>query len=252
MLDSMILWRYIDFNKLVTLIKGDLFLSRADSFEDNSECTTFFDSNILSCDKTLKNLNKNKFLNEEINQEEKYKKFNKQGKKLNSRNTFLNCWFIGEAESFLMWKAYTNCHTGFLIKVNAKDLIQHLIDNNKRGKRKVNYGKTFYTPCPFSDNSERYINSITMNTDNIENHIFEKYDFFVGENEFRFVIENTSKNINNRIKSMKLKIDLLKIDSLEIFAHPKMFDWEFENLKLIFSKFRIDKKLYKSKIILNA
>jgi len=252
-LKSMILWRYIDFNKLTTFIKGILYFSRADSFEDKTECTTFCDSQIQSSNRAIMSLwekRKRNSIQEDIKNEKENVKFYKQRKMYYNRNTYLSCWFTGQTESFLMWKAYTKIHNGFLIKVLAGDLINHLKEINYSKKGDVIYGTTKYMPYPFSEDNERCINAITTDTINIGSFNFEKFDFFIGENEFRFVIESKKKTINNRIKFKNIRIDLQKINSLEIFAHPKMDDWEFENYKFGLNKFGLDHLLNKSKIII--
>jgi hypothetical protein len=111
-----IVWRYLDFTKLVDLITSSrLFFCRSDNFEDPFEGIF----RLKDYEQT-----KNMFDTQHIT-----KKF-----------YFLNCWHINDHQSDAMWKIFLNTKNGIAIKSTVGNIIKS-VENTED---EVNISKIYY------------------------------------------------------------------------------------------------------------
>jgi len=246
------LWRYIDLFKLFDLLNNEtLYFNRFDYFEDGLEGITGNGISLKAFSSgdplTKKNINPAFSINEQnkiIKHDKAIRNEYKTEKEFSQKTQYANCWFLGEKESLAMWKLYS-LKSGVAIKFKALDIIDMVIES----------AKTF----PNSKNKKMYFGPV--NYKNIwpfdHTEIFEgqfsglkKDKSYSHENEFRFVIIIP---ISRKVLYHSFKIPIPKVLQLNfsIIASPFMDKWEFENLKAVLEKYKINHLLSLSKMVLN-
>jgi hypothetical protein len=138
--DNIILWRFMDFTKFVSLLKENaLFFTRADKFEDPFEGAKGLLKNKPKWDKFYTDFsieairtipggaNRNKTDKELLKDAVRLlNDINGIGKR-QLESTFINCWHENQYESEAMWKLYTVAlNQGIAIKTAYKRLYQSL------------------------------------------------------------------------------------------------------------------------------
>jgi len=181
------LWRYQDFSKFVSLLEsGQLFFTRADSFEDPFECARGFnyqkDAVYSEMEKYLRITAKTILIDagikkpsdEEVETELKKEMEEMIFKQQEQRKKyFVSCWHENERESEGMWKLYTSALSqGVAIQTTVERLCRSLCTDCFEIGR-VNY---ISFDEPLKDNQEP---------------VWYKRDGFAHEREVRVVIKNT-------------------------------------------------------------
>lgn len=115
---KILVWRYIDFTKLFSLISTKtLFLSRADRLDDPFE-GSYSKANIQLRPTVYKHVPKNSFdkMNEQMSN---FARWIRQW-------TFISCWHMSDDESAAMWKLYTKTNEGVAIQTSYENLVNAL------------------------------------------------------------------------------------------------------------------------------
>src|SRR4051812_47622134 len=108
------LWRYYDLIKFLTLINGEIYFARADSFKDKYEGALpkkNFEAEIGWLSYDASDLERKKVIKEVI------KKVNEKKKK-----AAISCWHINESESAAMWDIYSKAGMGIAVSTTLDKL----------------------------------------------------------------------------------------------------------------------------------
>lgn len=244
--------RYIDLYKLLDLINYNrLYFTRFDHFEDGLEGLTgngislrYFNESVPI---TKDNINKDfdEKTQAKIIKDDEALRVNYRDEVFYSQQTqYANCWFDGNKESIAMWKLYSQ-NGGVVIKFNAKELIESIIESAKSLKDDdfliLYFGPVTYKNIwPFDINEVFDGKFSGLKKDNSYKH----------ENEFRFVSVVPTKKAGTHSQFL-LPIKKLSSFKLEIIANPFMMDWQVNNLSLLLDFFGLKEFLTKSKMVIN-
>ncbi|ACL75709.1 DUF2971 domain-containing protein [Ruminiclostridium cellulolyticum] len=230
------LWRYYDLIKFLTLINGELYFARADSFKDKYE-GAIPKQTFQSLIEVYKNYGTAK--NETDIRLEFQNVFNEKRKKAS-----ISCWHINDTESAAMWELYSKAGFGIAVNTTIDRLTNSLVipHGYKMVMSEVNY--------------------IDFETENDINYIYNellpfknKRKEFIYENEFRVILykekkesetvsglsdENVlagevSRRFHFRLENLpaegiKVKVDPSEI-ILEILASPHMKKYEVREIQ---------------------
>jgi len=252
-----IVWRYIDFPKLVSLLdRKALFFVKASKLIDPFE-GTLPEFNKISRpsvyagykDKFPDDESFNKFIDSVHDLEQTFK--------LLKPTTLINSWYINEYESAAMWDLYSHRNTGIAIQSNFKNLSESFKDNKDDV---VWIGKVNYID----------FNKEWMNEWNVSEAFIIKRKSFEHEHELRAItclpeigfgdpILSESDKLRERISPVpKRKLDPaqlidsgkyvhVNLDILieQVYVSPLAKPWFIEVVKSILAKFNIseEKKL---------
>lgn len=230
------LWRYYDLIKFLTLVNGELYFARADSFKDKYEGAipkqTFH--SLLEHFKAMGISN-----NEDEVKLEFQDIFNKKKKK-----AAISCWHINDTESAAMWELYSKAGFGIAVNTTISRLYDSLVipEGYKMVMSEVNY-------IDFDTEN---------NTDYIYNELLpfkNKRKEFIYENEFRVILyqeKNESELLSDfseeriltdaahqrfrfRLRDLPAEGIKLKVEPsaiiLEIIASPHMKKYEVKEIQ---------------------
>ena len=161
--DDAVLWRYMDFTKLVSLLETQsLFFARSDKLGDP------FEGAYSKVNVALRPvLYKGKIPESALQQ---IAAFAKEAR----RFTKINCWHEANHESAAMWRLYSREHDGIAIKTDFKSLSQSFTCSDSIFIGKINYVDydttfvpegNFFTPYLYKRRSfehEREVRAITQ------------------------------------------------------------------------------------------
>lgn len=233
---------YISF--YLSLLKKNLFFTRLDKFDDPLEGLP---ENTLEHIMAIEFLKEAKFNMPDQQNEElqirvaTYEKNNKEEKNSIQTTMFANCWFISKKESIAMWNLYSNPDS-VAIRYKPEELLEIVLPIAKSYTHNdfkiLLYGMVEYDdvwPINLTKGSDK----------NIRYAPYRKDDSYEHEKEFRFTVA-VPKKAANKYDSFKLPLGDIENDTFKIFAHPKMDEWKFNNLKILLGKFELSDKLEKS------
>ncbi|WP_242855658.1 DUF2971 domain-containing protein [Ruminiclostridium josui] len=169
------LWRYYDLIKFLTLINGELYFARADSFKDKYE-GAIPKQTFQSMIENFKDYSTAKNKDDIILEFQKI--FNEKRKK-----AAISCWHINDTESAAMWELYSKAGFGIAVNTTIEKLANSLVipEGYKMIMSQVNY-------IDFDKEN---------NTDYIYNELLpfkNKRKEFIYENEFRIILYKESKD----------------------------------------------------------
>lgn len=227
--DNAIIWRYIDFTKLLSLLhKDSLYFTRVDKFEDPFEG---------SLSKASVRLRTNKYKgtkppNEITTLSEFYRTFVKL--------TYVNCWHLGGYQSAALWRAYLQDSNG----VTIRSTFGRLRDSFNNTEYEVKIGKVTYI-----DYKKDLIPEGSLYP------YFHKRKNFREEKELRAVIQEVTYNKNGEIEwdkspfgsGLYVKINLETLID-KIYLAPKCEEWQVDILRKVVKKYRLEKEVLKSRI----
>ncbi len=230
------LWRYYDLIKFLTLINGELYFARADSFKDKYEGAipkqTF--KSLIENFKDYGTAKKETDLKLELQ-----KIFDEKRKK-----AAISCWHLNDTESAAMWELYSKAGFGIAVQTTTERLANSLVipEGYNMVMSEVNY-------IDFDKEND---------TDYIYNELLpfkNKRKEFIYENEFRIILYKKKKQPalasscsdttiladvvsrkfhfgleNLPAEGVKVKVDPSKI-ILEILASPHMKKYEVEEIR---------------------
>lgn len=231
--------RYLDLVKFISLIQTKkIYFARLDKFEDHYEgtvpelsvqdfkhwYTNFTKKNLLDIIKTNVEDHVEQALLDQKNAEEKYKKL-----------VCVSCWNRYDAESYALWKIYSDLSKGVMITTN----IQKIISAFKNTNEEIQVSEIKYL-----DYKKDKMKMGNMNYPIIHKNIH--YDY---EKEIRLIFKvpfesglnyNWSKEENEYGKYIDLDIDEL-ID--EVIISPKAPKWFYEVISNLLQTYKIEKKI---------
>ncbi|HEX2925421.1 MAG TPA: hypothetical protein VHP38_04070 [Ruminiclostridium sp.] len=230
------LWRYYDLIKFLTLVNGELYFARADSFKDKYEGAipkrTF--QSLIEHFRACSGLKDDEAIKLEFQNI-----FNEKKKK-----AAISCWHINDTESAAMWELYSKAGFGIAVKTTISRLTDSIVI--PRGYKMVM-------------SEVNYIDFDTANnTDYIYNELLpfkNKRKEFIYENEFRVILyqektaselvsgfsDNSSLTtaVSHKFKfrlrnlpeeGIKVKVEPSKI-IMEIIASPHMKKYEVKEIQ---------------------
>ena len=227
--EDIMLWRYMDFTKFVSLISSkSLFFCRADLLGDPFE-GSYSKANVKVRPYVYKDLEQDLFI-KMTNQMANFAKWIREW-------TYINCWHANEYESAAMWDLYGKTNHAVAIVTDYKTLKAVLSEKVYLGL--VNYidyekewlpeGNTFY---PF----------------------MHKRKSFEHEREVRAIIQEFPIEDNkiavgkkNQINGIKIEVDV-NVLIKKIYVSPVTQDWIVELTKEIARKFGIIAPVQKSNL----
>lgn len=238
-----ILWRFMDFTKFISLLSTKtLFFTRADRFEDPFEGAKGIKKNKHKWNKHYLDFFQQAYNNPpegvdfnksdlEIQQEAKrlLQQLDKGGK-LKLKKTFISCWHDNPVESEAMWKLYTkNMSEGIAIQTTYGKLYRALKRNPSISIGKVNY----------IDYSKKFVG--------INESFWFKRKSFEHEREVR-AIYNSYTMDNDFGIPMEVNIKTL---IQKLYVSPTSQDWFVNVLEETLKKFELNKKVYRSSMIVD-
>lgn len=221
-----VVWRYLNFSKLVSLIEAKaLFFCNATILEDKFEGTL-----------TKRNIDGLRSIFKDDPHEEDNIKIVRGNWARIRRQAFLNCWYLGDNESDLMWKAYTNKGEGVAIKSNLRRLRSCF----NSVKEDIYIGQVEYMD---------YKKGILPCHDPVHLFLFKRR-IFADENEiraitFRFSNEKHDSDTLNYGVTINVDINTL-IES--IYISPYSSKWFYGLVESIIKKYGLDKKICMSEL----
>jgi hypothetical protein len=217
--DDTVIWRYMSFTKLVSMLKPPhtLFFSRPFKFDDNQWEGLFppsFVRNMRECDK-------DEFQDEFMKRQKRHKYAH-----------FVNCWHISKDESDAMWRLYGLSPEGVAIQSTAGSVRECL--------RPHNYGAVkYYDPAEDFDAGEFPCSDILF-----------KRKCFSYEKEYRvwFDDEDLMERIehNDEIDESRLSpgkpVSITATDRLvrRLVVAPGAEDWFIELVKSVCGAYRMN------------
>lgn len=230
------LWRYYDLIKFLTLINGELYFARADTFKDKYE-GAIPKQTFQSIIENFKDYGTAKNKTDIITEFQKI--FNEKRKK-----AAISCWHINDTESAAMWELYAKAGFGIAVNTTTERLSNSLAipHGYKMTMSQVNY-------IDFDKEND---------TDYIYNELLpfkNKRKEFIFENEFRIILYKEGKEsttvpscqnetiladkVSQRFhfgleklpqEGIKVKVDPSEI-ILEILASPHMKKYEVQEIR---------------------
>jgi hypothetical protein len=126
---------------------------------------------------------------------EKNRKLELHRIKEDASDYYISCWTIDDFENFALWKNYTNCFGGIVIKTTVDKFSRCIPESINLRKKAIKY-------------YPRDKKSIAHNPFNIEERIFSKFSEYSFEKEYRFAIKNDPKLMKLEINSDYLNIPI--------------------------------------------
>lgn len=236
--DSISIWRYMDFTKLVFMLeKKAMFFIRGDMLPDPFE-GSFPIPTVESRPIRYKSLSA-----------EHLKRLS-HGLKHSRKLAYINCWHIGDHESAAMWKLYLKSDEGIAIKSTTKRLNECF--DSTTDKRLITTGRVRYINYDLEQISEG----------NLLFPFFHKRMSFQHENEYRAVIihvapefitdkrdekGNAEIELTREVKNPGLYVSV-SLDTLidSIYVCPSAEEWFYELIRLVVSRYALNKEVKKS------
>lgn len=129
---------------------------------------------------------------------------------------YVNCWFMADKESYLMWKAYSSTTEGLAVKSTVGQLIDALDPNDNRD---VYCSDVRYLN---GENDSAYAKSDYAV--NLMAPYFSKRSYFSSEKELRLLYSEANSRYANSPKGLNFNVDIGKLIS-EIYLAPQSPDW---------------------------
>jgi len=225
--DSMIIWRYLDFTKFVSLLDTEkLFLCRADQLDDPWE------GSLSRANLDAREQPDGKYSNiqnDEISDIHKYARY----------HMFISSWHMNEFESAAMWKLYLKSDEGIAIQSTLGDLKKSL----DKSEIEVTIGKVEYIDYKKDLISEK----------NIVYPFVHKRISFQHENEIRVLkwIMPPKKEGRNDLSTPNpkfgLNIDIdLNVLINKVYVSPTAPPWFLDLTKSIMKKYDVKKEVIMS------
>lgn len=192
--DSVIVWRYMDFEKFVDLLlSSTLYFCRSDNFQDPFE-------GVLYSKELLTNIHFSR------------------NQKLSRKYMFVNCWHENDYESDAMWKIFLKSNNGIAIKSSIGQIKKSL----EKCDKKISIGSVQYT-----NNSEKTLGEILDESETKRVHpIVHKRISFMHEREVRLIhldlpIPNDIKDQENKKPQdcIRANVDLVHL-IIEVHIAP--------------------------------
>lgn len=246
-------WRYLDIFQLISLLESKtIYFSRADKFEDITECLSDKGFSKISLGEGYKHITNPKIFEKTRKSKAQYLDDGEDiisqeiSKAKNAQQFhFISCWHFGNRESIAMWNQYSD-KKGFAIKINARKLFEQIKKEALNIKNdyweRMSYGFLNYRELtPFDHFSEK-------NKENLEKPNlflgFNKDSSYEHEKEFRFIAASSEA----KKESLQLRVEAV-IDDFELICSPYFSKWEEEVAsQIIFDTFK--KEIKKSNIYL--
>ena len=229
---NQIIWRYIDFTKLVDLLNTHcLFFTQAEYFEDIFEGSLTKET-VKARSKQFDELMKNGKLNKKYTLD-----FWQKSGEDSKKEMAINCWHMNNYESAAMWKLYLKSNEGIAIQSTYSRLIESLNENevsiNVGTVTYVDYEKDF---IPYGNGFSAYVH---------------KRKSFEHERELRCIIwqvagDNIDK-VNFEQGGVKIKVNLEKLIE-NIFVSPDSPPWLTELVIDVVKKFGINVTVTNSRL----
>lgn len=228
--DFPVLFKFIDLSKLIDfLITGKFHFTRLDYFEDKSEA--------ISQRQLAKSF--------EHNIPFPFQIFPEIAIEIRQKSYFASCWFGANRESVAMWNLYSDINS-VALRFNFDDF------NSIWEKENIQISPSFKKIDKIYINKMVYKDYFNINdalTFKNENNIigFHKDKSFEHEKEVRILIKmitkrNSPTNFeyieNKSVEFYKIKNIKIKTIPFEIVFHPKMHDWQKENIKKLILKYK--------------
>src|SRR5690554_5603800 len=212
--DNTTIFRYMEFTKFMDLLENKkLFFCNSDYFEDGYEGIMpdgFY--NKWTCSQRNSHKKVSAVINEVV-------------------KAYINCWNVGENESYALWKIYTAYNSGVAIKSTVGRLKEALC-NEEIEIYKVEYIKTFDDLS--EDKEPPFYYRVTNSTPQLQinKRVKEVYklDSYSYENEIRAVYIDNSND-----KGISFDVDL-NILINEIYISPFSSDWFYDLIRKIISR----------------
>lgn len=221
-----VIWRYLNFSKLLSLIETEaLFFCNANKLEDKFEGTL-----------TIRNVEGLRSIFKDNPDEEANIKIIRENWARVRNQAFLNCWYLGNDESALMWKAYTNGGEGVAIKSNV-------------GRLRSCFNSVDQDICVGQVEYIDYKRGIIPCHDPVHLLLFKRRSF-AGENEIRTITFQSSKN-KKPLLGQKAGINInVNIDELieAIYISPFSSEWFFDLVNSIIIRYGLDKRISMSEL----
>ena len=218
------IWRYMDFTKFVSMLHyKSLHFTRVDTLKDP------YDTSIAS------------YFAEHTNISPLALKKTSEFEKARRRKIFVNCWHINAFESAALWKVYMKSDEGIAFQSTVKKLVTVLEASNNDlpfDLASVNYDTRKIIKVDITPNGK------PAKVFDMNEVLFTKRACFKYENELRVVV------CIEKPKSTGFNWGDLAINSLieSIWVNPDASPWLFSLLKDLTKSYKIDAKVYKSKI----
>ena len=260
--DDTTLWRYMSFEKFVSILAtGSLFFTRVDKFDDPFEgftpplLTYMYELIINHVEDTKK-----AGLESAVKAMENWHKY-----------IMCNCWHQGQHESMAMWEKYQMRNSGIAIKTTMKNLKKSLSDELDIfiGQIKYSSPETYETKY-----TSDYVSANLSNEQLLYFPYFYKRKAFEYEHEVRLIIDSHplvgdywDKNFGDipfedifqkELElpevweiGMPLKVDvqLLIGETGEIIISPYTEDWVTEAVRSVVRQYRFDFKVNRSTLL---
>ncbi len=223
----MIIWRYLDFTKFVSLLDTKkLFLCRADQLDDPWE------GSISRANLDARELPDRKYLNianDEISDIHKFARY----------HMFINSWHMNEFESAAMWKLYLKSDEGIAIQSTLGDLKKSL----DKSEIEVTIGKVEYIDYTRDLISEK----------SLVYPFVHKRKSFEHEKEIRVlkwimpqkVEGKMDLSIPNPNFGIDIEIDIHVLIN-KVYVSPTAPPWFFELTKSVMNKYEVEKEVIMS------
>lgn len=244
-------YRYFSIEKFIDFLEtNSIYLARLDTFEDSLENIDPYDileiSFLIQAIKDLESDN----VNPELPQpKETYIKSEKSKlKKIQEdlidkqKYRFASCWVLNNVESFAMWDMYAK--NGIVIRFKRKyfeQIIEKSISSQEFKTDNSDYlviGKVSYqdyNPLKVFGKEDKM---------HIKYSAFRKHLSFKHEDEYRIVL------FTENYKALGIKYKIPNIESLEIevFASPRISNFQFNQFQNIINKYSNKVKLKESEL----
>jgi hypothetical protein len=236
---DVLLWRYQDFPKFVSLLNsGELFFTRADNFEDSFEGARGFNFQkdaiyeALKPSLTLKAKSQliaggNDYPTDDevetLVKDEMQALIEQQEQK--RQDYYVSCWHANERESEAMWKLYISAkNQGVAIQTTVERLCYSI------GKPMYEVGKVKYIS---------YSTPLDVNS----TPIWYKRTAFLHENEVRAIFREPGKKVAGLSVQMDLEMLIEKV-----YISPSASGWFANLVDSVLKKYGLNKKVEHSKL----
>lgn len=221
------LWRYYDIHKFISFIANrSIYFARMDSMEDKNEGISIDQLQL----KYGSEIEKNKI---------KVKKANSSSRELQlfkrQQKYFVSCWLLHSRESVAMWNLYSSS-TGVAVGVNGNELVKHVLDksqftNDEEKFKYLYYGKIIYKDFFNKEDRKRFKDETGIMG-------FHKDICFEHEKEYRLLLKQDLQNHKKEeIAGTSIKLKQFSKLTFEVVFHPKMQQWQQDNIKKIIKEF---------------
>lgn len=151
----------------------------------------------------------------------------------NKGKYYVSCWTQADEENYALWKIFTNQIGGVAIRTTVKKFMDCFPESLEIEPKPINY----------KSHSKR---KLAPSTNNIDDCVFSKFDFYKYEGEFRFAITRSKKSNSNYLNipiNFSSMIDRLYMSPYMNDSNIELFEKTIKVLDI-----EIFNKIQKSKI----